>query len=204
MDFPTNLDESLSDLFSRIIDEFYEKYDYLYPFIISGITFIESNKIIFGVIISILILVTVQRKNYIDIVYNIEKNSTLKQLESKYAIKTYIHLVEDTNTFFIIGFPDKEIKYIKVYEFDKYPKILFKNRLKYKLIEKNRTKIYPNEYLLIQTIESEGIPMYKIKARVDGQIAEFDFSYNGLYGTRNKDKIKVKQGIINLIIKYFS
>ena len=62
----------------------------------------------------------------------------------------------------------------------------------HKTIKKLELPVSSEEYLLVQTIEPEGIPPYKIKARVNGEIIELDFGYNGLYGTRDKEYVKVK------------
>lgn len=187
MIFLTDLNELLSN--------------YIYPIII----FFESHKIILSITFFIIfILFSFKKSKYIEAVFIIKDNSKIHEIEKEYAVKQYINLIEDADTFFIIGFPGNEMKNIKLFEFDKYKKISFRNKFKYKLVKKYSTTIYSDEYLLIQTPESEGIPMYKIKARVNGDIVEFDFSYNGLYGTRDKNYIKVKQSIISLIFNYFS
>lgn len=143
---------------------------------------------------------------YIHTIVKYESNIDTKELGVKYPIKEHIILTEDVNEFFLIRTPGNEIENIKILKWNgKSSKYLFssKHKFKYKTDRELENKILSEEYLLIQTHVPEGIPEHKIKARINGEIMELDFAYNGLYGTRDKEYIKVNRDLKSLFYYIF-
>ena len=78
---------------------------------------------------------------------------------------------------------------IKIYEFKGWSKLT--KRLNYRKTQTLRETITSDEYLLVQCYSAETIPAHRITCRVDGNLVEFNFEFNGIYGVPDKNYKKV-------------
>ncbi|CAD2079732.1 hypothetical protein [Phocicoccus pinnipedialis] len=165
----------------------------------SFIDFIKEFSPLITIIIFILgIIFFFKRSKYYEVEYKFYKNTKYEELFEKYAIAHYIELDKNVDTFFVIGFPKYEIKNLKLYEYSSNKESVLSNKPKYELKE-SYTTVYPDQYIVVRTHDAEGIPPYKLKFRVNSDIIEIKFLYNGIYGTRNKNNIKAKRTFSSLL-----
>lgn len=123
------------------------------------------------------------------------------EIEEKYAIRENVELNKGANEFFLIGFPGKVMRNIKIYELKGFNKWI--KRIRYKKVKKLSTTIKSDEYLLVRTHSAETIPANKITARIDGNLVTFHFENNGMYGIHDKEYIEVKHDMYSFLHSYF-
>ncbi|MEB7823349.1 hypothetical protein NGC70_12710 [Staphylococcus xylosus] len=127
------------------------------------------------------------------------ENTNPHKVSSEFPID-YTFIIDKTiNEYTIIGFPGSTLKNVKLLEFNlkKFNKSFKKEYIE---IESMPQKSLTSEkYIAIQTQEIEGIDMYKIKGRINGNLVKINLNYNGKHGTRKKYNLLCERDIIGFL-----
>ncbi|MFL2106526.1 hypothetical protein [Desemzia sp. FAM 23988] len=142
-----------------------------------------------------------EKDQYVECIYRHYANISVDEIQSDYPIRKIIILDESATEFFVIGFPGKVMRNIKIYEWRSMGYIT--NRLIYKKKENLIEQIHSDEYLLVQCNSAETIPGNKITCRVNGDLVKFHFEFNGIYGVPSKNYKKVKHDLYSFLHLYF-